>query len=395
MARTSSFTGSPSKRALDRKTAAPTLKPILVTEPHRPSRAAFDHFVDEIWDRNWFTNNGPLVAALEDRLSGYLGLPNLAFVTNGTTALQIALEALQIKGEVLTTAFSFVATSSSIAWQKLRPRMVDVDPLTLNIDPSALERSITKDTTCILATHVFGNPCDVEAIEAIARPRGLKVIYDGAHAFAVTRKGRSLLSYGDAAIVSFHATKLFHTVEGGAVIAADPEVFERVRRMRSFGMTAQGDIDGVGINGKNSELHAAMGLANMEELSAILSRRQAVSEIYDSALTGLPLRRPTRPQDCVYNYGYYPVIFDSEADLLRTLHDLNKAKIFPRRYFHPSLSVLSYVDKGLGTPVSEDISTRIACLPLHTSMTLEDAVRVAASLQTALGSSAGAERLAA
>jgi len=365
---------------------------IFVTEPHRPSRAVFDRYIDQIWERNWFTNNGPLVCELETRLKARLGVDKLAFVTNGTIALQVAIEALRLEGEVLTTAFSFVATASSIAWQKLHPKMVDVLPGTLNIDPKKIEESIGPNTTSILATHVFGNPCELAQIKALADKYGLKVLYDGAHAFGTAVDGRSILDYGDASIVSFHATKLYHSVEGGGVVAQDPEVFNRVCEMRNFGMNAQGVINGVGINGKNSEFHAAMGLSNLEEFDHIVSRRRELSELYDVLLSGLPLTRPITPVNCTYNYAYYPVVFESEAVLLGALASLNSLNIFPRRYFYPSLSTLDYVDKGLGTPVSDDYATRIACLPLHTNMSAGDVGRVGTALANYFGEAASARR---
>jgi dTDP-4-amino-4,6-dideoxygalactose transaminase len=352
------------------------MRKILVTEPHQPSRAAFQALVDQIWERNWLTNNGPLVQELEGLLAQRLDIPTLAYVSNGTLALQLALEALDIRGDVLTTAFSYVATASSIAWQHCNPVMVDICPDTLNIDPACIEKCLTPDTTCILATHVFGNPCDVHALEAIARKHDLKIIYDGAHAFGTTYLDRSVLSYGDVSTVSFHSTKLYHSIEGGGVVCADPAVAARVGAMRNFGIDAQGEIAMVGINAKNSEFHAAMGLCNLKEFDAILATRQSISKTYDEAFQDLPMVRPMTPAGTAYNYAYYPVIFGSEAILLDTLAAMNAQNIFPRRYFYPSLSTLPYVEDRENTPIADDIARRVACLPLHTNLTAADVRRV-------------------
>lgn len=355
------------------------MRPIKITEPHLPSRAVFDQYLDEIWDRNWLTNNGPVCQQFERKLVELLGVTRLSFVSNGTIAIQLALEALKVEGEVLTTAFSFVATASSVAWQKMSPRMVDVDPHTLNIDPIHIRKSVTSRTRAILATHVFGNPCDVVEIEHIAREYGIPVIYDGAHAFGSRYMGRSLLSYGDVATASFHATKLFHTVEGGAVICRDAEVADRIVEMRNFGLRGE-EIGEIGVNGKNSEIHAAMGLANLREFSEIVAKRKSLSSIYDERFQKLPVRKPETPPNFEYNYAYYPVILANKGRLNEAMKALNDEGVFPRRYFYPSLSTASYVDKGLGTPIADDVSERVLCLPLHTHLSEGDVMRVAGLL---------------
>jgi dTDP-4-amino-4,6-dideoxygalactose transaminase len=348
---------------------------INVTRPFVPAMEKYTELLEGIFSRQVLTNNGPLVTQLEAQLKAWLDVDRISYVTNGTVALQMAMRALELKGEVITTPFSFVATTSSIVWEGCRPVMADIDPHTLNIDPDQIRRSITRNTTGILATHVYGNPCDVDAIEQIAREYGLKVIYDAAHAFGTTVNGRSIFSYGDIAATSFHATKLFHTIEGGAVFASDPIVHERLVAMRNFGIV--GDrITCVGLNGKNSEFHAAMGIANLESIDEILASRKALCERYDDRLEGTGVRRPLIHADCEYNHAYYPVIFDSEATLMRVRDALNREDVFPRRYFYPSLSTLDYVDEQ-HTPVANDIACRVLALPLYFGLPYEDLDRIA------------------
>jgi dTDP-4-amino-4,6-dideoxygalactose transaminase len=277
---------------------------------------------------------------------------------------------LDLEGEIITTPFSYVATTSSIVWENCRPVMADIDRDTLNIDPAAIERAITPETSAILATHVFGNPCDIEAIEAIAQRHDLKVIYDAAHAFGSTYKGRSLLGFGDISTCSFHATKLFHTVEGGAVITPDPTLRRRLELMRNFGHTSATEFGDIGINGKNSELHAAMGLCNLRYIDAIIERRQTQYRRYLTLLKGLPIRTQKIHAEAGYNCSYFPVLFESEAVLHAVTSALNLHSVFPRRYFYPSLSTLPYLTSA-PMPVAEDVSRRVLCLPMY--HTLSDA----------------------
>jgi dTDP-4-amino-4,6-dideoxygalactose transaminase len=345
---------------------------ITVMKPFLPPIEEYERYLREIWGRCWLTNNGPLVNELELRLKDYLKIEHLLYVVNGTTALQVAIKALELSGEVITTPFSYVATTSSLIWEGCEPVMVDILPDTLNIDPARIEAAITKRTSGIVATHVYGNACDVDAIGRIATAHGLKVIYDGAHAFAADYRGRSLLSYGDATTASFHATKLFHTGEGGMVCAHAPDLLRKMSLMRNFGHTSPTEFECIGINGKASELHAAMGLCNLNHIAEILRRRQELSLHYDAALRGAPLRRPSISEHCEYNYAYYPIIFESESLLTNVVAALNAHHIFPRRYFHPSLSQLSYLPQRFVTPVSDDLSRRILCLPLYHSLTKEE-----------------------
>lgn len=352
---------------------------INIAKPFLPPIAEYQQYIQGIWERGWLTNHGPLVNELELRLKDHLGLDHLLYVSNGTIALQIAIKALGLSGEIITTPFSYVATTSTISWEGLEPVMVDILPDTLNIDPTGIEAAITSRTTAILAAHVYGNACDVVEIERIARRRGLKVIYDGAHAFGTKCAGRSLFSFGDVSTASFHATKVFHTIEGGAVISRDPDVLRRMALMRNFGHTAPNEFEGVGINGKNSEFHAAMGLCNLKYIDGVLQVRQTVSGRYDARLKGLPIQRQTIAKDCEYNYAFYPVLFESEAVVLAVIELLNRNHVFPRRYFYPSLSSLSYVKGPFSTPVADGVARRVLCLPLYHSLS-EDEVDMICTL---------------
>jgi len=337
---------------------------IPVTKPFLPPQEDYKAYVDRIWQRNWLTNNGPLVNMLELQLKEYLGLDYLLFLGNGTIALQIAIKALELKGEVITTPFSYVATASSIVWEGCSPVFVDIDKSSFNIDPKKIESAITKKTTAILATHVFGNPCEITAIEAIAKKHKLKVIYDAAHCFGTSYKGKSVFKYGDISTTSFHATKLFHTIEGGAVITNKADVLKKMAHMRNFGHDGPSVFSGVGINAKNSELHAAMGVCNLKHIEAILESRRTQCQRYDKLSENLRIEKQQITSDTVFNYAYYPVLFESEEVLLKMIATLNGHEIFPRRYFYPSLSSLDYVDE-YPTPVSDDIAKRILCLPLY------------------------------
>lgn len=346
---------------------------IPVTKPYLPPKHEFEAYVNDIWQRGWLTNSGPLVNELETRLRAYLDLSSVLLVNNGTVAIQIALKALGINGEVITTPFSYVATTSSIVWEGCKPVFVDIDKDTLNIDATKIEAAITPDTQAILATHVYGNPCDVEAIEAIAKKHDLKVIYDAAHAFGTQYKGKSLYAYGDISTASFHATKLFHTTEGGAIIANNEQLAEKSALLRNFGHTSSYTFEGAGINGKVSELHAAMGLLVLNDIDKIIAKRKELSDRYTANLKGKAVKRPTLfgSSKTVYNYAYYPVLFSSEDNMMKVIAELEKHQIYTRRYFFPSLNTLDYVDK-VPCPVSEDVCTRVLCLPLYYTLTIEE-----------------------
>lgn len=344
---------------------------IPVTKPFLPPLADYQALVADIWQRQWLTNHGPLVSELEMKLKDHLGLEHLLLLANGTVALQVAIRACGLHGEVITTPFSYVATTSSIAWEHCQPVMVDINPETLNIDHARIESAITPRTTGIVVTHVFGNPCSVDEIAEIACRYQLRVIYDAAHAFGTLYKGRSLLAYGDVSTCSFHATKLFHTIEGGLVVSPEAEMLRRMALLRNFGHASQTEFDGIGINGKNSEFHAAMGLCNLPHVPIILARRRTLSDRYRSNLDGSGVRFQRIEADTRYNHAYFPVIFPSEEVLEIAVATLNLHSVFPRRYFYPSLSTLDYVGTQ-HTPIADDISRRVLCLPLYHTLSLEE-----------------------
>ncbi len=342
---------------------------INVTKAFLPDREEYIRYVHEIWDSVQLTNNGPLLRKLEGQLKEFLGTPSLFYCSNGTIVLQIALKALGVSKEVITTPFSYCATTNSILWENCTPVFVDIDAQTFNIDPKLIEKAITPDTEAIMATHVYGNPCAIEEIEEIARKHSLKVIYDSAHGFGVQYKGRSLLGYGDLSTCSFHATKVFHTVEGGALISNLPELDEKLHLLRAFGHRGDEDYFFAGINGKNSEFHAAMGLCNLPHVPAIIEERRLLFEKYDSKLDWNRLKKPLIAPDIQYNYSYYPVVFESEASMRQVQTALVAKEIIPRRYFYPSLNTLGFMPRHYSCPVSEDISSRVLCLPLYVGLT--------------------------
>jgi dTDP-4-amino-4,6-dideoxygalactose transaminase len=336
---------------------------INVTKAFLPALSEYTNYLERIWERGWLTNYGPLVLELEEQLKKYLGVKHLFTVNNGTIALQIVIKGLNLKGEIITTPFSYVATTASIVWENCEPVFVDIDPNTLCLDPQLIEQKITPNTSAILATHVYGNACDVEAIEKVAKKHNLKVIYDAAHAFAVNYKGQSLLNYGNVSTLSFHATKLFHTIEGGAIITNDDDLAHKLSYMCNFGHNGPEDFIGLGTNAKLSEFHAAMGLCVLPKVQELISIRKNVSHLYDKLFQNLPFIRPFINKKLKYNYAYYPIILPNETMVLDIRKELNLHNIFPRRYFYPSLSSLNYV-KEQEVPITENISSRILCLPL-------------------------------
>jgi dTDP-4-amino-4,6-dideoxygalactose transaminase len=344
---------------------------IPVTKPFLPPIEDYEQYVRSIWKRQWLTNNGPLVNELELSLKNYLNLKHLLYISNGTIAIQIAIKALELKGEIITTPFSYVATTSSIVWENCNPVFVDIDVKSLNINPALIEEAITPNTTAILATHCFGNACEIDKIQAIAEKYNLKVIYDAAHCFGTTYKGKSIFEFGDISTTSFHATKLYHTIEGGAVFTQQPNLLKRMAYMRNFGHDGPESFQGLGVNGKNSEFHAAMGLCNLKYINEILIARKEQSLYYDQALQGLNISKPTIQQDCIFNYAYYPIIFESEIRAIEAKSALEQRQIYPRRYFFPSLSSLPYL-KHVNMPISDSISKRILCLPLYQELSKEE-----------------------
>lgn len=345
---------------------------ILVNRPFLPPQEVYQSYLDGIWKRQWLTNMGPLSSDLEIKLKERLKVDHLLFVTNGTVAIQMAIKALDLKGEIITTPFSFIATTSSIVWESCKPIFVDIDEHSLNIDANKIEAAITENTSAILATHVYGNPCDVEKIEEIAKKHNLKVIYDAAHAFGVEVNGKSIFEYGDISTCSLHSTKLFHSIEGGLVITKDAELLKKLAYVRNFGFDGPEKFAELGINGKNSEFHAAMGLANLQFIDKISEKRKALTERFDEKLKNLKARRPVWHKDSENNYSYYPIVFESEELLLKCVNELQRHEIFTRRYFYPSLATAVPYVEPQHLPITDDISRRVLCLPLYYDLTFEE-----------------------
>lgn len=346
-----------------------------ITRTTFPKLEDYTAYLEQIWQAGSVTNNGPLCKQLAGDISAALGVSNLELVANGTLALQLAIQALGLRGEIITTPYSYVATTNAILWQGCAPVFVDIEDRNFCIDPDLIEAAITDRTSAILATHVYGYACDVARIQAIAAKHGLKVIYDGAHAFGVRLGGQSLLTHGDCTTLSFHATKVFHTAEGGAVVCQDAEVAARVFLMSKFGHIGEDDYLDIGVNAKMSELHAAMGLCNLPNVKDIIAGRKECSGWYDAGFEGNAIRRPAALAGLEYNHAYYPVVFSSHALMMRVRQALLDNGIGPRRYFYPSLNTLSFLPVGLkrACPVSEDIASRVLCLPLYAGLQRHEA----------------------
>lgn len=356
---------------------------INVTKTFLPPISEYNTQLERVWKNEWLTNRGELVLELESKLKQRFDLTNLLIMTNGTIPIQIAMKLLGNRGEIITTPFSYVATTSSIIWESCTPVFVDIDPDYLTIDESKIEAAITDNTTCILATHVFGNPCAVEEIEAIAIKYNLKVIYDAAHCFDVNYKGKSVFHYGDVSTCSFHATKLFHTAEGGSVVVNNDALFHKFYYSHNFGHNGPLEFYGLGINGKISEVQAAMGLAVYPHIENIKSSRKSAVEFYNSNLNFANITKLKIREFTDWNYSYYPIIFDLEETLLRVQKALNDQKINPRRYFYPSLNKIDFVC-GSEMPISENIASRILCLPLYKDIEVEDLNRIVKIVNTNL-----------
>ncbi|WP_339847495.1 DegT/DnrJ/EryC1/StrS family aminotransferase [uncultured Dokdonia sp.] len=340
-------------------------KEINVTKSFLPPQSEFNAILKKAWDASWITNRGQLVLELEEKLKNFLQVSNVIAMTNGTLPLQIAIKALNLTGEIITTPFSYVATTSSIVWEGCTPMFVDIHPEYLTIDENKIEDAITAKTTAIMATHVFGNPCNVKAIQSIAEKYNLKVIYDAAHCFGVKYLGESIFNYGDVSTCSFHATKIFHTGEGGAMFCNDTDLNNKLFYHHNFGHEGHNKFYGLGINAKMSELQAAMGLAVFSHFSAIKDARLKLYEKYKTAFDSnkqvslLRIREETE-----INGSYFPLIFETEEVVLEVIEVLSLNNIYPRRYFYPSLNKLDYVIETTECPISEYVSSRILCLPL-------------------------------
>lgn len=336
---------------------------IRVTQPSLAPLAEYCRALETVWASGILTHNGPLVQKLEGQLQKRFSLRYVACVVNGTMAIQIALRALDLEGEIITTPFTYVATSSAIAWERCKPVYVDIDPETLNIDPNKIEQAIGRRTRAILPVHTFSNPCDVESIAWLAKKHRLRVIYDGAHAMGVRYRGKPLLEYGDISTTSFHATKIFNTGEGGACVAASKGLDARIRKLRFFGHDLNQKITDEGVNGKMTEIHAALGLCNLRYWGRVLRDRREKYSLYVRLLEDLDFIRFQRFAAGSYNYSYLPVIFSSERKLLTAMRQLNVRNIHPRRYFRPSLNKVW--QSGAKLPIAEEISKKVLCLPLY------------------------------
>jgi dTDP-4-amino-4,6-dideoxygalactose transaminase len=358
--------------------------PIYVTRPHMPPLEEFLPYLKEIWDRNILTNGGPFHQKLEQALCDYLGVKHLALFTNGTIALVTALQALKISGEVITTPYSFVATAHSLLWNGITPVFTDIDPRTLNLDPAKIEASITERTTAIMPVHCYGHPCDVDAIQKIADAHKLTVIYDAAHAFGVEDGSGSILNHGDLSILSFHATKVFNTFEGGAIICPDAETKTHIDHLKNFGFVDEVTVVAAGINGKMSEINAAFGLLQLEHIDEALARRKEVDALYRRRLAGVKgIRCLDDAGEKVANYAYFPVLVQPDYPLTReALYEkLKDNGIFARRYFYPLISTFPmYRDlpsaRAGNLPVATEAADRVLCLPIYPSLQSDDQRRI-------------------
>lgn len=363
---------------------------ISVTKPYLPKREKLDTLIDAIYESGWVTNNGPLVQKLTSRLEEYLGVDNLLLLANGTLALQVAYRALGLVGgvndqsaEAITTPFSFIATASSLKWECINPVFADIDPATWCLAPENIESALTSQTRSIVPVHVFGNPCEVDEIEEIAKRYNLKVVYDASHAFGVEYKGESILRRGDASTLSFHATKIFHTIEGGGVVFRRKEDLERARTIINFGITGQNQIGELGINAKMNEFQAAMGLCVLDEMEANLSRRSEIWSFYTAALGDVGCFQQQQPESS-RNYAYFPLLLNDEASVERAIRIGAESGVQFRRYFYPSLDTVEPISKampGCVSAVSREVAGRVLCLPMHSGLSLQDLEQVIACVR--------------
>ena len=369
-----------------RSDAVPVSRPIYVTEPFLPPLDEFIPYLEKIWQSKRLTNGGPFHQQLETALCEFLGVEHIALFANGTVALVTALQALRVTGEVITTPYSFVATAHSLLWNGIKPVFVDIDPETLNIDPGKIEAAITPHTTAIMPVHCYGHPCDVEAIQRIADNYNLRVIYDAAHAFGVRDSSGSLLVHGDLSVLSFHATKVFTTFEGGAIVCPDAKTKQRIDHLKNFGFVDEVTVVAPGINGKMSEWNAALGLLQLKYFDQAVTRRKQIDATYRTLLARVRgVSCLSAPHECVANYAYFPILVNdsypvSRDDLYRAL---KKNDIHPRRYFYPLISEFPMY-RGLSSahrsnlPVAARIADQIICLPIYPALEEATLVRIAA-----------------
>lgn len=365
-------------------TPSTTPQPIYVTQPYLPPLEDFTPYLQQIWASKILTNGGPFHQQLEKALCDYLGVKHLALFANGTLALVTALQALRVTGEVITTPYSFVATAHSLLWNGIKPVFVDVDPNTLNLDPARIEAAITPHTTAIMPVHCYGHPCDVQAIQKIADNYNLKVIYDAAHAFGVQDAGGSILRHGDLSVLSFHATKVFNTFEGGAIICPDAKTKQRIDHLKNFGFVDEVTVVAPGINGKMSEINAAFGLLQLQHIDAALAKRQHIDATYRQALQNVPgIRCVPDAGETVANYAYFPILVEPDYPLSRDAlyQKLKDNNIYARRYFYPLISDFPMY-RGLPSaarsnlPVAATAAERVLCLPIYPALTHTEQMKI-------------------
>lgn len=364
-------------------------QPVYVTQPYLPPLEEFLPYLEEIWSNKILTNGGPFHQQLEKALCDHLGVNHLALFSNGTLGLVTALQALRITGEVITTPYSFVATAHSLLWNGIKPVFVDIDPNTLNLDPSKIEAAITPQTTAIMPVHCYGHPCDTQAIQKIADNYNLKVIYDAAHAFGVQDEGGSVLRHGDLSVLSFHATKVFNTFEGGAIICPDAKTKQRVDHLKNFGFVDEVTVVAPGINGKMSEINAAFGMLQLQHIDSALAKRERIASIYREALRHVPgIRCLQDSGERKSNHAYFPILVDADYPLSRdTLYQkLKENHIYARRYFYPLISSFPMYRSMPSAnrenlPVATDAAQKVLCLPIYPSLADADISRVIAIIR--------------
>lgn len=361
------------------------MEKLFTTKPYLPDLKEFLPYLERIWESRVLTNGGELHQELEKQLCSFLGVKYISLFSSGMSALLAAIKVSELSGQVITTPFSFVATAHAIKLLGLEPVFADVDPKTGNLDPNKIERLLSKSTSAILPVHVFGQPCDHDSLEAVAEESGVTLLYDAAHAFGVKQNGCSVLNMGALSVLSFHATKVFNTFEGGAVVAHSPEVKCQLDRMRNFGIENEVKVPGLGFNGKMSEVHAAMGLLQLKHFSTVLEKRKRVTERYEERLKGFSyIQLPSRPLNIEHNYGYFPLYLKEKQGPFsrdRVLSRLRKAGVYGRRYFYPLISeqndYLSCPSSSTsGLPVAYEMSQSVLCLPIYPDLSLEDQERV-------------------
>lgn len=359
-------------------------KPIFVTQPSLPKLKDLDKYLKKIWDSKIISNNGPFHQKLETALCEFLGVPFISLVSNGTIGLIIALKTLNVQGEVITTPYSFVATAHSLLWNNNKPVFVDIDPITLNLDPDKIQKAITAKTSAILPVHVYGHPCDVDKLEEIATRNNLKLIYDASHAFGVECHCGSILNHGDMSVLSFHATKVFNTFEGGAIISKDEKTKKRIDELKNFGFNEETDINGIGINGKMNEFSAALGLLQLKDINRLIKKRKLIDTAYRFGLKNIEgIRIHNLPDTKISNYSYFPIFIDEQYPITRDqlYKKLREKGINTRKYFYPLINDFSiykrlkYINNN-DLIVAYETTRKVLCLPIYSEMLKQDVQRI-------------------